>query len=140
MTHDARPDDPTIRMKSRKRRVESEEIDAIDGIDAMENRRTLELREEELIAHKESVESGSVVVRKVVESVPARLEVEAQRDEVEIEHVPIGQVVGERAEAREEGGMWIIPVYEEQLVVVKRLILREELHVRRIPVREQRLI
>lgn len=148
---DAGPDDPTIRMNSgerrrdsRERRLESEDVDAVrvdsEDIEALEDRQTLELREEELIAHKESVESGSVRLRKVVESVPSRLEVEAQRDELEVEHIPMGQVVAERAQAREEGGMWIIPVYEEQLVVVKRLILREELHVRRIPVREQRLI
>jgi uncharacterized protein (TIGR02271 family) len=111
-----------------------------DEHDVMLDRQTLELREEELIAHKERVESGAVNVRKITEEVPSRLEVDAVRDEVEVEHVPIGQVVAERVAAREEGGLWIIPVYEEQLVVVKRLVLREEIRVRRIPVREQRVI
>jgi len=116
------------------------ETSELDERGVLMDRQTLELREEELIAHKERVEAGAVNVRKVTEEVPSQLEVDAVRDELEVEHVPIGQVVAERAEAREEGGLWIIPVYEEQLVVVKRLVLREELRVRRIPVHEKRVI
>jgi uncharacterized protein (TIGR02271 family) len=108
--------------------------------DLLENPKKLELREEELVASKETVRSGVVRLRKQVEEAPVRLEIEELHDELEIEHVPVGQVVAERAEAREEGGMWIIPVYEEQLVTVKRLVLKEELHVRRLPARETRLV
>src|SRR5438105_6692183 len=55
------------------------------------------LREERLVAHREMEQVGEIVVRTEVESVPGRLEVEAQREEVAIEHVPIGQVVSERS-------------------------------------------
>jgi uncharacterized protein (TIGR02271 family) len=75
-----------------------------------------------------------------VEKVPAHLEVEALRDEVELERVPIGQEVSERAEAWDDEGVTVIPIYEEQLVVVKRLILKEHVRVRHVQRRETRLV
>ena len=99
----------------------------------------LDLREEELIARKELRELGEVRVRKEVEEVPGRLEVDAFREEVEIEHVPVGKVVNERVEPWEEDGELIVPVYEEQVVMVKRLVLREQLHIRRVSSTERQL-
>jgi len=92
---------------------------------------TLELREEELHVRRELREVGQAHLRTHVEEVPARLEVEAFAEEVEVEHVPIGRVVSERREPYQDGELLVVPIYEEQLVVTKRLILREELHVRR---------
>jgi uncharacterized protein (TIGR02271 family) len=101
--------------------------------------RTLELREEQLVARKDLREVGEITVRTVVEEVPGRLEVEAQREEVEIEHVPVGQIVAERVGPYEEDGVLVVPVYEEQLVVVKRLVLKEHLRVRRVASTEHQL-
>jgi uncharacterized protein (TIGR02271 family) len=101
--------------------------------------RKLELREEELIARKELRELGEVRVRKEVEEVPGRLEVDALREEVEVEHVPVGKVVNERVEPWEEDGDLIVPVYEEQVVMVKRLVLREQLRIRRVSSTERQL-
>jgi len=103
-------------------------------------RRSLELREEELIAHAETVPSGTVHVRREVEAVPAHLEVEAARDEVQLERVPIGQEVSERIPPWDEDGITVIPIYEEQLVVVKRLMLKEHVRVRQVQRTEKRLI
>jgi len=94
--------------------------------------RKLELREERLVAHKELVDLGDVVLRTTVDDVPARLELEARREEVEVTHVPVGKAVSERRDPWEEGDELVIPIYEEELVAVKRLVLREELRVRRI--------
>ena len=104
-----------------------------------EGERTIELREEELVAHKDFRELGEVVIRTEIEEVPGRLEVEAQREEVEIEHVPVGQFVSEREDPWEEDGVLVVPVYEEQLVVVKRLVLREHLRIRRVRTAETHL-
>jgi uncharacterized protein (TIGR02271 family) len=101
--------------------------------------RTLELREEQLVARKDLREVGEITVRTVIEEVPGRLEVEAQREEVEIEHVPVGQVVAERIGPYEEDGVLVVPIYEEQLVVVKRLVLKEHLKVRRVASSEHQL-
>ncbi|MBI2756367.1 MAG: YsnF/AvaK domain-containing protein [Chloroflexi bacterium] len=101
---------------------------------------TMRLHEEELVARAEAVPAGEVVVRTETDEVPRRLEVEAVREEAEIEHVPVGRVVSERAEPWEDAsGDLVIPVYEEQLVVVKRLVLSEEVHVRRRAVREHQV-
>jgi uncharacterized protein (TIGR02271 family) len=103
-----------------------------DNVPFAESERRIELREEQLIAQKELVDLGEVIIRTTVDEVPGRLEVDAIREEAEVEHVPIGQVVSERVEPWEEDGMLVIPLYEEQLVVVKRLYLREQLRIRRV--------
>ena len=110
-----------------ERRVETEET------------ATLQLQEERLVAHKELEEKGRVRIRKEVEEVPRRLEVDAYYEDVDVEHVPIGRIVKEQEAPREEDGVYIVPVYEEQLVVVKRLLLKEEIHIRRRGAKETRL-
>ena len=53
--------------------------------------------------------------------------------------MPVGQVVKERVPPWEEDNVLVVPVYEEQLVVVKRLLLREHLRIRRVPAMESQL-
>ncbi len=104
-----------------------------------ERQRTLQLREEQLVAHKELLEVGEVVLRTEIDQEPARLEVDAAREEIEIEHEPVGQIVSERKDPWEGDDGLVIPVYEEQLVVVKRLVLREHLRIRRIRTTERQV-
>ena len=101
--------------------------------------RTLELREEQLVAHKARRDVGAIEVRTEIDEVPRRLEVDAYRDEVVIEHETVGQVVSERDKPWEEAGTLIVPIYEEQLVVTKRLVLRERLRIRRVATTERQL-
>src|SRR5260370_42227484 len=79
--------------------------------------KTLELREEQLIAHKDLRDLGMVEVRTEIDEIPGRLEVDAYREEVVVEHEAVGDVVSERDNPWEENGVLIIPIYEEQLVV-----------------------
>ena len=99
----------------------------------------LELREERLVPRKVMQELGEVVIRTEVEEVPGRLEVQAYREEVQVEHVPIGQPVSERQAPWDEEGILVVPIYEEQLVVSKRLILKEHLRIRRTALTEVQL-
>lgn len=99
----------------------------------------VELRAEELVAHKDLRDLGVVEIQTVVDEVPARLEVDAYREEIEIEHVPVGLPAQERVAPWEEDGVLVVPVYEEQLVLVKRLVVREHLRIRRVETRERRL-
>ncbi|HVA26508.1 MAG TPA: DUF2382 domain-containing protein [Chloroflexota bacterium] len=101
--------------------------------------RTIPLRREELVAQREMRHMGDVEVRTEVEEVPGRIEVQAQREEVEVEHVPVGRVVTEREAPYQDGDVLVVPVYEEQLVVSKRLLLREELRIKRVPSTETRV-
>lgn len=103
-------------------------------------RRTLEVREEQLVPRKEWREVGEVRIRKEVEQVAGRMEVDALREEVEIEHVPVGEVVEERRDPWQEEDTLIIPVYEERLVLVKRLVLKEQLRVRRRQTSERHVL
>jgi uncharacterized protein (TIGR02271 family) len=100
---------------------------------------TIELLEEELVGEKEMRDVGEIHVRTVLEEVPGRLEVEATREEIQVEHVPVGEQVSERIEPWEEDGALMVPVYEEQLVVTKRLVLKEHLRIRRVAVTETEL-
>jgi uncharacterized protein (TIGR02271 family) len=93
---------------------------------------TIQLRQEELVPHKELREVGEARIRTWVQNVPARLEVDAYTEEVEVEHVPIGQVVSERRAPWQEDDVLIVPIYDEQLVVSKRLVMREQIRVRRV--------
>ena len=93
---------------------------------------TIELREEEFVVDRNVEDLGDVHIRKVVDDDPVRLEVEARSEEVEVEHIPVGQPVSERREPWEEDDVLIVPVYEEQLVVTKRLVLREQIRIRRV--------
>ncbi|HEY1298159.1 MAG TPA: YsnF/AvaK domain-containing protein [Chloroflexota bacterium] len=99
----------------------------------------MELRQEELTARKDLQQSGEIILRTRVEEVPGRLEVDAYAEDVEITHEPVGQVVNERGQPWEEDGTLIVPVYEEQLVVSKRLVLRERLRIRKVGTTQRQL-
>jgi stress response protein YsnF len=54
------------------------------------------------------------------------------RERVEIETVPVGQKVDAMPEVRQEGDATIVPVVEEVLVVERQLMLKEEIHIKRV--------
>ena len=56
---------------------------------------------------------------------------------IQVERVPIGRTVAAVPAVREEGDTTILPVVEEVIVVERRLILKEEVHVRRVQVAER---
>jgi uncharacterized protein (TIGR02271 family) len=99
----------------------------------------IHLHEERLVPHTDLRTVGEIEVRTELEEFPGRLEVAALREEVEVEHVPMGHTVKERVGPWEEDGVLVVPVYEEQLVVVKRLVMREQLRIRRVETHETRL-
>lgn len=53
-------------------------------------------------------------------------------EKVEIERIAINRPVDAVPPMREEGDLTIIPVVEEILIVEKRLVLKEEIHLRRV--------
>ena len=54
------------------------------------------------------------------------------RETVEVEHVPVGREVDVAPEIRRDGDLTIIPVMEEIIVVTRKLVLKEEIHLRRL--------
>ncbi len=78
------------------------------------------------------IETDRVVIRKTVHQHDEKIESLLHSEELVIERVPIGEVVAEIPATREEGDTVIVPVLEEQLVVEKRLFLKEEVRIRRV--------
>lgn len=55
----------------------------------------------------------------------------ATEETIEIERVPVNRAVHGRRDPYESGEFTVIPVYEERLVTVKQLFLKEEIRLRR---------
>ncbi len=87
--------------------------------------------EETATIEKRIVEAGKVRISKHAREVEEVVDVPLLREEVSVERVPVNQVVAERLPTRYDGDTLIIPVIEEQVVLQKRLVLVEELHVRK---------
>ena len=93
--------------------------------------------EEQLITGTRAVKTGSVRVRKEVERTIDTVEMPVTKDVVTVRRIAIGLEVDAVPPVREEGDTMIISVVEEEIVVSKRLVLREEIHIHRGKVREQ---
>jgi uncharacterized protein (TIGR02271 family) len=89
------------------------------------------LVEERLAISKKQVETSRLRVRIEVDEREETVPVELMQEEVEVERVPRNVPVSELPAVRLEGGTTVIPVVEEVVVVEKRLVLVEEIHVRR---------
>jgi uncharacterized protein (TIGR02271 family) len=111
-----------------------------ERVDATGEGQTIRLREERLVATKRLEQIGRVKVTKVAEEVPGRVEVEALREAVEVEHVPVGDVVAERVPPWEEDGVMVVPVYEERLVVTKQLVLKEQIRLRKTSTSDRQVV
>lgn len=87
---------------------------------------------EELDIQKREVETGKVRVTKVVHEHETSLEVPLCQEQVEITRVPIEErVVDGPIPVRYEGDTVILSRVEEVPVITKRLVLKEEIHIRR---------
>ena len=92
---------------------------------------TIPVIEETARIEKELVETGRVVIRKTVHHHTQTVAVPTQEEQVQVERIAIGRVVDTPPDVRHEGDVMIIPVLREEVVVSTRLVLVEELHVRK---------
>ena len=89
------------------------------------------LVEEQVRLEKRSISKRKVRVKTVFDSLEEVVRAYLKDESVEITRVPIGRAVDSAPEIRTEGDVTIIPVLQEVVVVEKRLVLTEELHIRR---------
>ncbi len=90
--------------------------------------------EETVQVGKRAVEQGRVRVSTRTETFEEIRRESLRADAVGVTRVPIDRIIGEGETApqvRTEAGITIIPVLEEVLVVEKRLLLKEEVHIQR---------
>ncbi|MBA3326048.1 MAG: YsnF/AvaK domain-containing protein [Rhodobacteraceae bacterium] len=96
------------------------------------DRETLELAEETATFGKRRIETGRVRVRIETEAYETLAAGELEGQTVEVERVARNVYVDAPPEVRTEGDLTIVPILEEVLVVEKRLVLIEEIHIRRV--------
>lgn len=94
--------------------------------------------EERLEVGKRQIDLGEIRVHKTVEEVEEVRRGPLNREDVEIERVRVNRRVTVPEERRQEGDWLIIPVMEEILVVEKRLMVTEEIRIRKHLVTEDR--
>lgn len=86
--------------------------------------------EERVQVGKKVVESGKVHISKSVSEQIESISIPVNHEEVQVERVAVNQYIESHPPpVRHEGDTMIIPVLQEVLVVEKRLLLVEELHI-----------
>jgi len=93
-------------------------------------RATIERVEETASVDKRTVRTGRVSVRTVTEAFEEDVSADLSATKVRVERVAVGRMVDEIPQTRVEDGVTIVPVFEEVLVVERRIRLVEELHIR----------
>ena len=99
--------------------------------------RILALHAEEIEITKRTVSQATVRVSKVTRTHDQTLHETLSHQRVDVERVPIGTYVDVAPPVRQEGDMTILSVVEEVLVTERRLLLKEEVRIRRIQMPEE---
>lgn len=84
---------------------------------------------EQLEVEKRMVEGGGVRIRKTVHEREEVVDEPLMREEVQVKRVPVNKVVDGPVPVRHVGDTMIVSLLEEVLVVEKRLMVKEELHI-----------
>jgi uncharacterized protein (TIGR02271 family) len=88
--------------------------------------------EEKLEVKTRSRITDVVEIRKTVHERTELVDQPLHAEEIEVERVPVNRFVDAPVSVRQEEDTLIIPLLEEVLVVEKRLLLREEVHVKTV--------
>ncbi len=104
-------------------------MNQLDGDDL--NEIVLPLSAEELTVGKRAI-AERVVVRRETRIRDEAVDELLTDESVVVERVPVGRYVDAMPAVREEGDCTILPVVEEVAVVTRRLLLREEVRLRRV--------
>jgi uncharacterized protein (TIGR02271 family) len=95
------------------------------------------LHVEEVSVSRREIEKGNVQIALITGAREQLIDEELTHVRVEIERVPIGRTIEVVPPIGQEGDITIIPVVEEVVVVERRLVLKEEIRVRRVSTKEQ---
>jgi stress response protein YsnF len=119
--------DPADPDDSRKQKEEQSRSPA----ESTENP-VVQLVAEDLSVAKETRETGRVRISTHTREREVLIDENLARERVEIETVPVGRKIDAMPEVRQEGDATIVPVVEEVLVVERQLMLKEEIHIKRV--------
>jgi len=94
--------------------------------------RVIPIIEEKVNVQKRLREVGTVEIRKTVHERTEVVDEPLKSEEAEVERIVINRIVEEPIPIRYEGDTMIISLLEEVLVIEKRLLLREEVHIKKV--------
>ena len=92
---------------------------------------------EDLTVSKRQIAGDMVQVGTVTRETESLVDEMLNHERVQIDRIPVGRQVDAVPPIRQEGDTTILPVVEETVVVERRLILTEEIHIRRLHVSER---
>ena len=95
------------------------------------------LHVEEVSVSRREIKKANVQIALITGTREQLIDEELTHVRVEIERVPIGRTIEVVPPISQEGDITIIPVVEEIVVVERRLVLKEEVRVRRVSTKEQ---
>jgi uncharacterized protein (TIGR02271 family) len=99
------------------------------GTDEVVEQQVIPVIEEEVGVSKRKVDTGITRITKKVHEREEVIDEPLLQEEVQVERIAVNRYVEEPVPVRREKDKTIIPVFEEVLVVEKRLMLKEELHI-----------
>jgi uncharacterized protein (TIGR02271 family) len=102
------------------------------AVSADDGRVVVPLLNEELSVRKEKRATGRVRVATVTREREELIDELLAREQVEVEKVAVGKPINAIPPVREEGDTIFIPIVEEVLAVERRLVLKEEVRIRRV--------
>jgi uncharacterized protein (TIGR02271 family) len=108
-----------------------------EGITEHDNELRVQRTEEELAAGTREREAGEVRVKKNVRTDRESVEVPTRHEEVSVERVPLS---GEASEAEIGDDEVNVPVTEEEVVVSKRPVVKEEVRIRKDVVEDTEVV
>jgi len=98
---------------------------------AESNEQVLTLAEETVDVSKQQVSDGLVRVTRHVTEHQQAIALMLRHQTAEIERIPKSERLTVMPEIREENGVFIIPIVEEEVEIIRHLVLREEWHIRK---------
>ncbi len=120
-------------VDDRARRAEEHALEGEERDDELRVRRT----EEELAAGTREVEAGQVRVSKNVRTDRESVDVPTRHEEVSVDRVPLS---GEATRAEIGEDEVVVPVTEEEVVVSKRPVVKEEIRIRKEVVEDTEVV
>jgi uncharacterized protein (TIGR02271 family) len=87
---------------------------------------------EEWSVAKQKIVTGHVQISRCTREQEHVVDELLATEEVEIDLRPVGVLLDQIPQIREEGDVLVVPIIGEELVITRRLVLKEELRIRRV--------
>jgi stress response protein YsnF len=115
-------------------------VAATHRLDQAGSKITIPVSEEVVEVTPRVVELGHLHIQKKTDEYLDEQTVRLSQHEVQVERVPIDEIIDQPIEPYMDGDVYVVPVIEEEVVIQRRLRLKEELRVHRTVVERDETI